>query len=148
MLQYGGSNVLDNETLLGHPLLQVTLSTVQHTTSNTVSLCSSQGISGSSGSILFTLDGELVGVCFSEIEPGDSGCYIANPLLRCLLAEMLQIARSSGATYTEANLGRAELSHRSTVHSCGFQLSKSQTHLGMVCTGQSIDTEDGPTVKR
>ncbi len=32
MLQCGGSNVLDDSALPGHPLLQVTLGTVQQTT--------------------------------------------------------------------------------------------------------------------
>ncbi len=150
MLQCGGSNVLDDGTLPGHPLLQVTLGTVQHTTSNTVSLCSSQGISGSLGSILFTLDGKLVGVSLSEIKPGDSGCYIANPHLKRLLAEILQIYPTFDARYTKANLvERTVLSDNSPFHCCIFQLRlpESQRHLGMGSAGQSIDTEDDPMIK-
>ena len=140
MLQCGGSNVLDDGTLPGHPLLQVTLGTVQHTTSNTVSLGSSQGISGTHGSILFTLDGKLVGVSFSEIEPGDSGCYIANPHLKRLLAEILRIYPTFSAKYTKTNLvGHTALSDNSP-HCCILQLplSNSKGHLEKGSAGRAL----------
>ena len=121
MLQCGGSNVLDDGALLGHSLLQVTLGTVQHTTSNTVSLCSSQEISGSLGSMLFTLDVKLVGVSLSKIKPGDSACYIANPHLNRLLAEILQIYPTLDAMYTKANL--VEPNQYSPLHCCSVHQS-------------------------
>lgn len=97
--------------------------------------------------MLFTLDGKLVGVSLSEIKPGDSACYIANPHLSRLLAEILQIYLTLDAMYTKANL--VEPNQYSPLHCCSIQLClpKSQRHLGMASTGQSIDTEDDPMIK-
>lgn len=69
MLQYGNSNVLDNGTLPGHTAASHALHSAAHNVKHCFPLLLSR---------VFWLpsfnpfDGKLVGVSFSEIQPGDS----------------------------------------------------------------------------